>query len=270
LAGTDYKEVLADPDIDAVLIATRHHVHAKMVEQALRAGKHVFVEKPLAITEEELKKLIATVHDLNGSNTGCPAVFVGFNRRYSPYAVRLRDLIAQRSAPLLLNYRMNAGYLPPDHWTHGPEGGGRALGEACHILDLFRFLTGAAAVEIKATALCSSLPTVAPTDNFSATLRYADGSVCTLLYSAQGSKKLPKEALEAHVDGYSFVLDDYKCLTGFGAPAQMRTRIQEKGHYEELIAFHNAMSGTLDRPKIWDEAVEVTRTALEIDRQVRG
>ncbi len=169
-AATDYKEVLADPDIDAVLIATRHHLHAKIVEEALRAGKHVFVEKPLAIKEEELQTLGDVVNALRASASGCPVVFVGFNRRYSPYAIRLRELTAQRSTPLHLSYRMNAGYLPPEHWVHGPEGGGRLLGEACHILDLFRFLTGAPAVEVCATGIRSRRRDVGPSDNFTATL----------------------------------------------------------------------------------------------------
>ena len=269
-AGTDYSEVLSDPMIDAVLIATRHHLHAKMVEAALRAGKHVFVEKPLAITEEELDNLSQIVNALHSSTSGCPAVFVGFNRRYSPYAVRLRDLIAQRSTPLHVSYRMNAGYLPPEHWTHGPEGGGRALGEACHILDLFRFLTGASAVEIRATGLRSTRLDVAPTDNFSATIRYADGSVCTLLYTAQGGKEFPKEALEMHFDGRSFIVDDYKNLVSFGASANFRTRTQEKGHYEELLAFHKAICGEMDRNALWNDAVEVSQIAFEVDRQLRG
>ena len=269
-AGTDYTEVLSDPAVDAVLIATRHHLHAKIVEEALHAGKHVFVEKPLAITEEELEKLNHVVDDLHSSSSGSPAVFVGFNRRYSPYAVQLRELIAQRSTPVHLSYRMNAGYLPPEHWVHSPEGGGRVLGEACHIFDLFRFLVGAAAVETWATGVHANQRDMLPTDNFTATVRYGDGSVCTLLYTAQGGKDLPKEALEMHVDGRSFLLDDYKSLTAFGTTTHLRTRTREKGHYEELIAFHQAIAGALDRRMMWEEAVEVTRTALEVDRQVRG
>jgi predicted dehydrogenase/threonine dehydrogenase-like Zn-dependent dehydrogenase len=270
IAGTNYTEVLADPTVDAVLIATRHHLHARMVEEALRAGKHVFVEKPLAITDPQLQKLIDTIDDLNGSAAGCPTVFVGFNRRYSPYALRLREAIAGRSAPINLSYRMNAGYLPADHWTHGPEGGGRALGEACHILDLFRFLAGAPAIDVCATGIRSSRRGVASTDNFSATIQYADGSICSLLYTAQGGKALPKEALEMHVDGKSFLLDDYRALSAFGAAIQVKTKKQEKGHYEELIAFHNAITRSLDRSAIWDEAVEVSKTAFEIDRQLRA
>ena len=269
VAATDYKQVFGDSAVDAVLIATRHHLHATMVEEALRSGKHVFVEKPLAITEEELESLDRVVYELHNSPSGCPVVFVGFNRRYSPYAVRLRELIERRSTPINVGYRMNTGYLPPEHWVHGPEGGGRALGEACHILDLFRFLIGASAVQVCATGIRSPRRDVAPTDNFSATIRYSDGSLCTLLYTAQGGKELPKELLEIHVDGRSLILDDYKNLTSFGTTAQIRTKTQEKGHCEELIAFHKMVTGAPDHQAIWTEAVEVTRTALEIDRQLR-
>jgi predicted dehydrogenase len=270
LAGTDYREVLTDPAVDAVLIATRHHLHAAMVEEALRAGKHVFVEKPLALTGEELNTLEQLVDELSASPSGCPVVFVGFNRRYSLHAVRLREQVAERLAPFQLFYRMNAGYHSPDHWVHGSEGGGRVLGEACHIFDLFRFLTGAPAVEIRATGMHAALRDVLPTDNFTATMRYAEGSVCTLLYTAQGGRELPKEALELHGDGRSFVLDDYRQLRGFGTKAELRTKRQEKGHREELLAFHQAITGSLDRHTLWDEAVEVTRATLEVDRQVRG
>jgi predicted dehydrogenase len=270
VAATDYKEVLVDAAIDAVLIATRHHLHAKMVEEALRAGKDVFVEKPLALSEEELRNLETLVAELSESSRGCPVVFVGFNRRHSPYALQLRKAIAQRSAPLNLSYRMNAGYLPADHWTHGPEGGGRALGEACHILDLFRFLTGSPVLDVRAVGIRCRRADVNTRDNFSATVRYGDGSICTLLYTAQGGKELPKEALELHVDGQSFLVNDYRSLSSFGAKAHLKTKMEEKGHHEELIAFHKAITGSLDRSVLWQEAVEVTETALEINRQLIG
>jgi predicted dehydrogenase len=270
IAGTDYREALADSAVDAVLIATRHSLHAAMVGEALRAGKHVFVEKPLALTQEELHRLENLVDELYMSPSGCPVVFVGFNRRYSPYAARLRELVAERSTPLHLIYRMNAGYLPLEHWTHGAEGGGRLLGEACHIFDLFRFLVGAPAVEVHAIGVRAARSDVMPLDNFTATMRYAEGSVCSLLYTAQGGRELPKEALELHWDGRSCLLDDYRSLRGFGIKLRLRTRTQEKGHPEELLAFQRAITGSLDRRVIWDEAVEVTRTALELDQQVRN
>jgi predicted dehydrogenase/threonine dehydrogenase-like Zn-dependent dehydrogenase len=270
LAATDYRQVVADPAVDAVLIATRHHLHAEMVGEALRAGKHVFVEKPLVLTEEELDTLEHLVNALRQSPEGCPAVFVGFNRRFSPYAVRLRDLIAQRSTPLQLSYRMNIGYLPPDHWTQGVEGGGRVLGEACHIFDLFRFLVGAPAAEVRAMGVRAARWDVFSTENFTATIRYADGSICSLLYTTQGGRDLPKEALELHTDGRSFLIDDYRRLQSFGVTADLRTKKQEKGHYEELLAFHQAITESLDRRALWDEAVEVTRTTQEVDRQVQS
>jgi predicted dehydrogenase len=268
-AGTDYKEALADPALDAVLIATRHHLHAEMVELALRQGKHVFVEKPLALTEQELENLDNVVNELAASPSGCPVVFVGFNRRYSPYLVRLRESLAQRSTPLNLSYRINSGYLPPEHWVHGPEGGGRVLGEACHFFDLFRFLTGASAVEVSATGIRAARRDVSPDDNFSATIRYADGSLCTLVYTAQGSRDLPKESMEMHWDERSVLLDDYRSLRGFGVKLDLRTRRQEKGHCEELLAFHQAVRGDLNRGTLWEEAVAATRTALEVHSQLR-
>ena len=269
-AATDYQEALADPQVDAVLVATRHHLHAEMVKQALRARKHVFVEKPLALTEEEIQSLEGIIEEIHNSGSECPVVFVGFNRRYSPFAVRLRELVATRSTPLNLSYRMNAGYLPPEHWVHGVEGGGRIVGEACHIFDLFRFFAGEPAVESWATGLHASQRDVQATDNFTATVRYADGSLCTLLYTAQGAKDLPKEALEMHVEGRSFILDDYRSLCAFGTKVKLHTRRQEKGHLEELNAFRDAIRGLLDRRTLWEEAVEVSRVALEVDRQVRG
>ena len=270
IAGTDYREIVDDIAIDAVLIATRHHLHAAMIEEALRAGKHVFVEKPLALTGEELETLEKLVGELSLSSVGCPVVFVGFNRRYSPYAVRLRELLAEHLEPLHLVYRMNAGYLPPEHWVHGAAGGGRVLGEACHIFDLFRFLVGKPAVDVVATGIHTASRDIAPTDNFTATIRYSDGSICTLLYTSRGGPGLPKEALELHQGGRSFVLDDYRALRSFGMKADLRTRRQEKGHREELMDFYHAVTGALNRRTFWDEAVEVTRTTLEVDRQVRG
>jgi predicted dehydrogenase len=164
---------------------------------------------------------------------------------------------------------MNAGYLPPEHWVHGPEGGGRVLGEACHIFDLFRFLTAAPAGQNWATAVLGGQPHVLPTDNFTATLRYADSSICTLVYTSQGSRDLPKESMELHIEGRSVLLHNYRQLEAFGTKIDLRTRTEEKGHFEELKAFYEAIAGSLDRRVLWEEAVEVTRTTLEVDRQVR-
>ena len=269
LASTDYRQTLQDDQTQAVLIATRHYLHAEMVTEALQAHKHVFVEKPLALAEAELEALEQVVAACHASPMGCPVVFVGFNRRYAPCMTHLKQVLAPRDVPLHIMYRMNAGYQPPNHWVHGMEGGGRVLGEACHIFDLFRFLTGAPAVDVWATGLQTPQSDILSSDNFTATIRYADGSIATLLYTGQGGADLPKEAMELHVGQQSFLLDDYKTLRGFGIKnADFRTKQQEKGHLEELRAFHDAIRGALDRRMLWEEAVEVTRTTLEVGRQV--
>ncbi len=150
-ASTDYRQVLEDPEVDAVLLATRHDRHAAMALEALRAGKHVLVEKPLALTRDETAGIV----DFYGTPPAGegPVLLTGFNRRFSPYARRLRELLEERRNPLVLSYRMNAGYLPAEHWVHTDEGGGRNLGEACHVYDLFTFLTGARVREVRAQAI---------------------------------------------------------------------------------------------------------------------
>jgi predicted dehydrogenase/threonine dehydrogenase-like Zn-dependent dehydrogenase len=264
LAVTDYRQVLDDPEVDAVVICTRHHVHAAQAAEALRAGKHVFVEKPMAITRAELAELVETIRALQAVGS-CPAFMVGFNRRFSPYAVRAKEAIGGRVHPLLVRYRMNAGPLPPGHWVNGPEGGGRAVGEACHILDLFAYLTGAPAVEVTATAIRSSAANCRPDENFVTTLRYGDGSVCTLLYTALGAREFPKEAMEIYADGTVVVLDDYRTLEVHGGKASgLRTMRQDKGHRAELEVFHRAATGKGPAPMTVDEMVEVTERSFAI------
>jgi predicted dehydrogenase/threonine dehydrogenase-like Zn-dependent dehydrogenase len=270
VAATDYREVLTDPDIDAVLICTRHHLHAVHAAEALRAGKHVFLEKPMAIEREELTDLTSTIRELQAAGR-CPAFMVGFNRRFSPYAIRAKEIVAGRVHPLLLHYRMNAGPLPPNHWVNGPEGGGRAVGEACHILDLFRYLTGAPAEEVTATAVRSHTALYRADENFVATVRYRDGSVCTLLYTALGARDFPKEAMEIYVDGKVVTLEDYRSLEIYGAKgAGMRTTLQDKGHQAELEAFHRVATGQAEAPMTLEEMVEVTELSLDLRDQIRG
>jgi predicted dehydrogenase/threonine dehydrogenase-like Zn-dependent dehydrogenase len=268
VAATDYRQVLDDPEVDAVFICTRHNLHATQAAEALRAGKHVFVEKPMAIAREELADLVKTIQGLQAAGT-CPAFMVGFNRRFSPYAVRAKEGIAAHVHPLLVRYRMNAGPLPPDHWVNGPEGGGRAVGEACHILDLFAYLTGAPAAEVTATAMRSSAADCSGDENFVATLRYGDGSVCTLLYTALGAREFPKEAMEIYADGRVVTLDDYRALEIHGGKgAGMRTALPDKGHRAELEAFHAFATGKDPAPMTVDEMVDVTEGSFAIRDQI--
>lgn len=265
-ATTDFDGVLADPNIDAVMIATRHHQHAGMVLKALRAGKHVFVEKPLCLTGMELDS-IATFYDTN--TDGKPLLMTGFNRRFSRYAVAIAQATARRSNPMMIDYRVNAGYLPPDNWVHGGEGGGRNLGEACHFYDLFVMLVGAKAKAVQATALRPSTTYYARTDNFVATFGFDDGSVAKLTYTALGSSDFPKEQCEIYCDGRVYSLDDFKRLSATGGRGPILTSATpDKGHHEELVAFADAIrdGGTWPIP-LWQQ-LEATRMALEVESQL--
>ncbi len=265
-ATTDYREVLADKDIDAVIVATRHDSHGRLALEALAAGKHVLLEKPLALDEDELR----AIEDFYAKSKGPqPVLLTGFNRRFSPYAQRIAARVASRSNPMILNYRMNAGYIPLDHWVHGAEGGGRNRGEACHIYDLFTFLTGARVERVVAMAIRPATGYYSATDNFVATLSFADGSVATLTYTALGATEFPKERLEVFVDGTVISLDDYRSLTITGAKEKpLATRAADKGQKEELLAFAAAIKGQAEWPiPLWQQA-QATRISFDIERMI--
>lgn len=267
-AATDYGQILADPEVDAVLIATRHNTHGGMALAALQAGKHVLVEKPLALTRAELDGIRA-FYAAAPDGQPPPLLQTGFNRRFSPYARRIHELVTDRTNPMILNFRMNAGYIWPDHWVHGDEGGGRNRGEACHIYDLFTYLTGSRAVEVSAQAIRRATSHYLPSDNFVATIRFADGSVATLTYTALGSREYPKEHLEVYVDGKVLVLTDYRQLTIAGARVPgISAGPPDKGHREELLAFARAVRDGGDWPiPLWQQ-FQATEIALEIEARL--
>jgi predicted dehydrogenase/threonine dehydrogenase-like Zn-dependent dehydrogenase len=262
--GTDYHEVLQDSDVDAVIIATRHNLHAAMALDALKAGKHVLLEKPLALTRAELESLGRFYSEAGANAT--PLLLTGFNRRFSPHVTRITGLLASRSNPMIINYRMNAGYLPLDHWCHGPEGGGRNLGEACHIYDLFTFLTGARVADVRVAAITPATGHYKRQDNFTASMTFADGSVATLTYTALGSKDYAKERMDIFVDGKVIALDDYKVVTISGASRKpSKTRLPEKGQKEELEAFARAIQTGGPSPiPLWEQE-QATSIALEVE-----
>jgi predicted dehydrogenase len=263
-ATTDYAEVLADPALHAVLIGTRHNTHAELAVRALRAGKAVFVEKPMCLTPDEFRELTTAV-----SATEAPFM-VGYNRRFSPLAARIRKHTAGRIHPLMIQYTMNAGYLPREHWTQGPEGGGRLLGEACHIVDLFRSLVGHPVTGVSCHPVRTLNPALLPTDNFSLTLSYADGSVANLVYTAQGHREMPKESMRVFFDEKIIVLDDYLSLRGHGiSAANLTLKAQDKGHAAELAAFHAAAASGERFPIPWDELVETWRVTWQADQLCR-
>nr|WP_246557991.1 bi-domain-containing oxidoreductase [Bradyrhizobium liaoningense] len=263
-ASTDFQAVLDDPQIDLVLIATRHDLHAEMTLAALKAGKHVFVEKPTSMTEEGLDAIEA----FYAANPNGPLLMTGFNRRFAPAVTAAREVLKTRLSPMIVNYRMNAGYIPADHWVHGPHGGGRNIGEACHIYDLFNALTGSQPVEVQARSIVPASGHWRRDDNFVATVRYADGSLCTLTYTSLGSKEFPKERFDIFVDGKVLVLDDYKRLDVTGAKGGWKGMTIEKGQLEELAALAEAFNPGGKWPISLADQVSATRVSFAVEKQL--
>lgn len=264
-ATTDYEQVIADPAVDLVMIATRHNLHGRMALQALKAGKNIFVEKPLTIYEEELQE----IEDYYRSNPEAPLLMVGFNRRFSPAIQRARDVLASRATPLLINYRMNAGELPHSHWVHGEEGGGRNLGEACHIYDLFNFLTAAPFTALSGHRMSGDSRQWHRSDNFSTTISYSDGSVCSLMYTALGSNSFPKESMDIFADGKVISLVDYKSLSVTGGKYKgWSSMTQEKGQFEELKALADSLLEQKDWPISLEQQIQATRISFEVERHL--
>ena len=265
---SDLGQVVGDPGIDVVVIATRHHEHAGQVVRALEAGKHVFVEKPLALTWSELDRIAAVYHELNPA----PMLLVGFNRRFSPALTMVKSLIAGRRAPVVVEYRLNAGYIPLDHWVHGPQGGGRNLGEACHMYDVFRFLAGAPVSAIQAAAIDPGDLPYRRNDNFSATIGYENGSLAHLLYTSLGPKTgLGKERIEVFCDGETYVVDDFKRLIkGCDGSVLWQSSEADKGHFEELSRFGDAIALDGAPPIPVDELIETSAVALRVEDLLVG
>ncbi len=265
---TDFQEILADADIDLVLIATRHNLHGDMALKALQAGKHVFVEKPLTLSEQELSDIEA----FYTAKVDAPLLMTGFNRRFSPSFRHLLRTLENRVTPIIANYRMNAGFVPADSWLHGTEGGGRNLGEACHIYDLFNALCKGAAVEsVQATTIKPTGEQWRCNDNFVATIKYIDGSVCTLTYTALGAKDYPKERLEVFADGKVIFLDDYKSLEVFGGSGKVwHSKAAQKGQLEELKAVADTLILNAAWPISLSDQIQASRIAFEVEKQIGG
>jgi predicted dehydrogenase/threonine dehydrogenase-like Zn-dependent dehydrogenase len=263
---TEFRQLLDDDGLDAVMISTRHNTHAALALQALKAGKHVFVEKPLSMTREDLDRLVGFY---GSAKRGGPVLMTGFNRRFSKYAVACKRRMLRRVGPMMIDYRMNAGYIPLDHWVHGSEGGGRNIGEACHIYDLFTFLTGAAVANVSAGAVSPAAGYYSRRDNFTATVSFSDGSLATLTYTAMGARDYPKERMDIFFDGKVISLDDYRSMTAAGFRMEpLSSKASDKGHREELEAFIAAVRQGGEWPiPLWEQ-VQATEIALAVEKSL--
>jgi predicted dehydrogenase len=270
--ATDYQAVLDDPEIDLVVIATRHDEHPDQVARALKAGKAVFVEKPLAVDWAGLEKVQNAYWEAARETGREPVLMVGFNRRFAPAIEALRGAIANRRGPLVINYRLNGGFIPGDHWIQRPQGGGRNIGEACHMYDLFRSLAGAPVASASITAINPGDSAYLKNDNFAMTASYEDGSVGNLVYTALGPKEgLPKERIEIFCDGEAYIVDDFKALIRASDGNELwKSRTADKGHFEELSLLADGLVNKTGAPIAWSEIIETTALSLHLEDMIHG
>lgn len=263
VSGAD--EVIDDETANLIVIATRHGSHAALAQKALARGKHVFVEKPLALENEELESVIGTP----GSEA---KLMVGFNRRFSPLARAAQKFFSGRQSPLSISYRVNAGRIPQNHWIHDPrEGGGRIIGEVCHFVDLVHFLTGSLTTRVYAESIAGGNHEVADDDSVFITLRLADGSNASIAYLAEGDKSLPKERIEIFGGGKSFVIDDFRSATAYenGRSKTTKLREQDKGQREYMQTVCAAVLNGKAPPISLEDLATTTRATFRIKESLR-
>jgi predicted dehydrogenase/threonine dehydrogenase-like Zn-dependent dehydrogenase len=259
-------DVLGDEEVNLVVVATRHDLHAELVRRALLKGKHVFVEKPLALSDEELEGVLSAAADSDGR------VMVGFNRRFSPLARAAREFFDGRQAPLSINYRVNAGRIPKSHWLQDPrQGGGRIIGEVCHFVDLMHYLTGSLVTRVYAESITSRNQEMVDEDNVFITLRFADGSNGSIAYLSEGDKAMPKERVEIFAEGKSYVLDDFRSATSYrnGREESTKPRQQDKGQADETRAVCEVVLKAAPAPISLDDLTATTRATFRIRESLR-
>jgi predicted dehydrogenase len=260
-ATGDVDKIMSDPGNNTIAILTRHHLHAQQVIIALQAGKHVFCEKPLAITMDELESVFKVLENVPINSQ---LLMVGFNRRFAPFSQRIKTFLANRQEPLLARYRVNAGYLPPSHWLHDQnQGGGRIIGEACHFIDYLTFLVGAPPSSVAAFGLPDAGRY--QEDNIHLVLNYPDGSLGTIDYLANGDKSFAKERLEVFAAGQVAVLEDFRSLelVHNGKNQVYRSRLrQDKGHQAEWQVFQQAILARDEPPIPYDQLYGVSLASI--------
>ena len=256
-ATTDNRQLLESADVDAVVVATRHGDHANLAAAVLRAGKHVFVEKPLCIVERDLDELQALVGEA-GAEARC--LMVGFNRRFSRHAVAMKAAFDDRRAPMLVNYRVNAGTVPREHWVNDPdEGGGRVIGEVCHFVDFCTALVDREPMTVSADG--TGKEGEFEDDSVVVTIRYVDGSLATIQYAASGHRDLAKERCEVFAEGRSAVMEDFAVTRFYGGGRTIRGR-QDKGFGAELSRFVAVCQDGGPWPISWEQIVSTHRVCF--------
>ncbi len=264
---TDYEQVLDAKDTHSIFIATRHDSHARLAAEALRRGKSVFVEKPLAITEEDLREVVRAARESSG------LLMVGYNRRFAPIAKEIKDRLGDRSTPMTIVYRVNAGQLPEDHWSLDPaEGGGRVIGEVCHFIDFIQYMTGSLTAQVSAERVAQNKSAGFADDSCAITLRMRDGSIASIVYAASGDASVAKEHIEIFCDRAIATIDDFKggrFIRG-GKQIKLGGSIQDKGHAAEISAFFESARGRADAPISLESLIATSLTSFAIVECLKG
>jgi predicted dehydrogenase/threonine dehydrogenase-like Zn-dependent dehydrogenase len=266
MASTQLADILDNAKINTVAIVTRHNTHADFVTKALAAGKHVFIEKPLALTLEEVAAIEAAL-ETNRARGAATQLMVGFNRRFAPLAVQMKALLDKVQQPKAFIYTCNAGAIPSNHWTQDPEiGGGRIVGEACHFIDLLRFLAGSPICDARIATLGARPGVATPDDKATITLGFEDGSVGSIHYFANGGKAFPKERVEAFAGDAVLQIDNFIALTGYGWPNFKRRKAwrQDKGQNACVAAFLEAIRCGQTAPIPLDQILETARVSIAL------
>ncbi len=267
---TDYSEVLKNKEIDVVIILTPHSAHARMVIEALQAGKHVFVEKPICINETELQKIREMCVSIY-SKQSLPFIMVGYNRRFSPHAQKVKEYLKNRTDPLVIHYRVNAGFVPAEHWVHSEEeGGSRIVGEVCHFVDILQYFTGSNPVRVYAERISGNNKTALNSDNVSIILKFGDGSIGSIVYTACGDKAYSRENIEIFCEGKTIVLNDYKKTDVHysGKVKTFKTFNQKLGYEEELQYFVDILQGQCTPLFTIEDIFYSTMTVFKIQESI--
>jgi polar amino acid transport system substrate-binding protein len=265
---TDYRQVLNSEDLKAVVVLTPHSLHAKMVCEAIKQGKHVFVEKPLCVNESELSEILEVFNSLGFAP---PLVMVGYNRRFSPHAAEISDYFKDRKDPMVIHYRINSGFVPQDHWVHAEEeGGGRIVGEVCHFVDLMQHLICSDPVRVFAERISGNNRTAVNNDNVVINIKFADGSIGNIVYSASGDKAFSRERIEIFCEGRTVVSTDFRETLFYlaGKKKRFRTSSQSMGYKEELQYFFDSILGKAQPKLTANEIFLSTATVFGLHRSL--
>jgi len=273
---SNYKELLEDGSIDLILITTRHGLHAKFVIESLEAGKDVFVEKPLCLNQSELEEIIKVYNSTNSTNSmnpTNPSIMVGFNRRFSPFTTYIKNLFGHVDEPVVINCRINAGFVPKDSWVYDPEqGGGRIIGEVCHFVDLIQYLSDSQPVRVYAECISGEAGAVMNKDNVVITVKLRNGSVGSISYIASGDKSYPREKVEIFGKGSVGVINNFKSasFTRNGKTKKKKSYMSmDIGHTDEMDALFNAVKKGKEFPVSFEEYVYTTLTTFRIEDSIR-